>query len=197
MVNTLKKIVLGALLAATVTLAVGAVDTFAADRYEKLREAIAEGNKGNVEEAREAMIDNYKADLNAKIAEEKAVREAIRNEAEYKYWLQDSIADEVKFTELYVRAVADQSRGLDVKAIKEAQAFAQLYLAYDKWYYDLYNSYKTWEEYEEAMAAMTDEQREALEKTMPKMDPNLQTNFEAFKKAMIAVHPEAADYFED
>ena len=153
MVNTLKKIVLGALLAATVTLAVGAVDTFAADRYEKLREAIAEGNKGNAEEARETMIDNYKANLENKIAEEKAVREAAHEEADYAYRLLDGYKKDVAWTEYYVKAVAEQSRGLDTKAIKEAQAYAQQILADETWWFNFNNYYKnanwtSWEDYQ-------------------------------------------------
>ena len=190
MVNTLKKIVLGALLAATVTVAVGAVDTFAADKYEKLREAIAEGNKGNVEEARETMIDNYKADLDAKIAEEKAAREAVHEEADYKYRLLDDYKKNVAISELYVRAVAEQSRGLDAKAIKEAQAYAQQLLAFDKWEYDFYNSYKNANDVAPAIKNMTDEQKEALLKTAPEWNYDLNWNAEAWRKAVKAVWPE-------
>ena len=89
MVNTLKKVVLGALLGATVTVALGAVDTFAADRWDAVSD--------KWEEAREQMVENYKTDLAEAVAEEKAAREAVRDEEQYKYRIHEKLNKEVVF----------------------------------------------------------------------------------------------------
>ncbi len=180
MVNTLKKIVLGALLASTVTVAFGAVNTFACDKADDPAEKWAE--------AREQMIENYKADLEEKIAEEKAAREAIQEEAEYKFTLQDGYKKNAAFAEFYVRAVAEQSRGLDRKAINQAKEVASEYMNYESFWYNLDNSFKNSKELRDWFNSMTDEEWEEFQKTMPKY-PEDNWNAEADEKAWIATHP--------
>ena len=120
MVNTLKKIFLGALLAATATVFLGATDTLAADKWE---------------EARQEMIDNYKANIEEKVAEEKAGVEALQEEYKWKVEAVKDYDTDLKVAQRYVKYVADQSRGLNVSEIKNAQSFAQSYLNNANWFY--------------------------------------------------------------
>ena len=179
MVNTLKKVVLGALLASTVTVAFGAVNTFAADKCENPAEKWAE--------AREQMIDNYKADLEEKIAEEKAVRENIRDEVAYKTDIRDFLQDSFNFSKLYVRAAAEQSRGLDPKAVKEAKAWASAFFGDEEWEYNLKNQFKTQKEFDDFVDSLTDEEIAEILSTRPAWDENIEFNFEAYKRASQAV----------
>ncbi len=181
MVNTLKKVVLGVLLGATVTVAFGAVNTFACDKADDPAEKWAE--------AREQMIENYKADLEEKKEEEKAARQAISDEMDYKLRLADDYRKDVAFADFYVRAVEEQTWGLNPKNIQEAQAWAAQQLNTDNWWHNLKNSFKTQKAFEDYMSSLTEEQKQELYKTQPKWDPNVKENFEAYKRAFKAIWP--------
>ena len=199
MINTLRKVVLGVCFAAAVTALAGTVDTYAASKAEEAREAAIKEYKAEVEKVREA---------------EKAQIKEIRDEAAYRTELEQSYADTVKYAEAYVHAVADQSRGLDTKAIKEAQEYAKQLIEQGKWSYEAYKAnFKTKAEYEafftypEWKEDMTEEEAEAYEKaweefekkyeefskSKPKVDYSKE-NLKAYKKAYIRVYPEAANW---
>ena len=168
MVNTLKKVVLGALLGATLTVAFGAVSTFACDKADDPAEKWAE--------AREQMVENYKADLEEKIAEEKAAREAIQEEAEYKYDIQSRIKNDLTYSEVYVKAVADQSRGLNRDAIKDAKEYAQSWNDNALYWFNFNKQYKNWTD---RNAAKTD----AVEEAQPRIKEEKDGNEDAVKIA--------------
>lgn len=205
MVNTLKKVVLGALLGATVTVALGAVDTFAADRWDAVSD--------KWEEAREQMVENYKTDLAEAIAEEKAAREAVRDEEQYKYWIHEKLNKEVVFSELYVKAVAEQSRGLDIDSIKEALEFAGEWREDGKWVYDFDNNFKTEAEKRAFFRSFFPQSEEEYAADPEKWEKKFQEysdlfkdepivdlrkrNFEAYKKAYMAVWPSDHYWWED
>ncbi len=128
MVNTLKKFVIGMCFAVSVTVLAGAADTFAADKAETVHKNI---------------VEQYKADLEKAIAEEKDARKAVDDEYRYKKLLQNKYGNNFKVAELYVRAVADQSRGLDVNSIKEAQKKAGEAAEYYAYWYNFNNTFKT------------------------------------------------------
>ena len=184
MVNTLKKIVLGALLASTVTVAFGAVNTFACDKADDPAEKWAE--------AREQIIENYKADLEEKKEEEKAARQAISDEMDYKLRLADEYRKDVAFSDFYVRAVAEESRGLDRKAIKQAQEYAGEYLNYYSWLYSINNSFKNDAERKAFWRDMDQEKWEEFVKknNVPDYPDWEKGDWEAWKRTMKALYPD-------
>ena len=183
MINTLRKVVLGVCFAAAVTALAGTVDTYAASKAEEAREAAIKEYKAEVEKVREA---------------EKAQIKEIRDEAAYRTELEQEYANSVKFSEAYVKAVVDQSRGLDIEAIKEAQKFARENIDYSKWMRDKCKSeFKNRSELEAYLGwkeDMTEEEVEAywknvndLSKGAPEGEAN--PNMEAYKKAFQRVYP--------
>ena len=183
-------VVTGMCFAAAVTALVGTVDIYAASKAEEACEAAIKEYKAEVEKGREA---------------EKAQIKEIRDEAVYRTEINEQYANIIKVAEAYVKAVAEQSRGLDVNAIKDAEKFSRELIDNQKYWNNYYrNNYKTEaEENEFWLGDWTEEKQKEYErayKAAPK-DPfwtqqedgnwkESDYNKAAYEKAWKAVHPD-------